>query len=434
MLHRLSIVAGFVALMVGAFFAIRWLAIRSKINAELDRIRQAGEPATIDELEAFYAYPAEEDDITALWLDAISPLNQPAFWNAGKEIPFLDGDVQPPIVGSEWPEIAKAKALLDEYATTLEKLHAAAATPGRARYPVDFQKGFEMLLPHVQELSAAVRLLRLEADVRAHHGDAQGACESILAILATGRTLEHEPVLVSLLVRTAIDRRAFEELERLIGIVAFSDARLNQLQDKLRAMQYGRGFYRALLGERVVQAVSFQNGLIAEDTFPGAGWASWQVFGRDAVASYLETMEQLVAASQSDWREANARVRQIADQFQEKVRFRQLMAALFITGYRDALRAASDVVAKGRAADAAIAVELYFRRHGNFPGQLDQLVPEFLPEVPQDPFTGEPLRYLIEEDGYVVYSVGSDGVDDGGKSDDWRGPDIVFRVSKPSAE
>ena len=98
------------------------------------------------------------------------------------------------------------------------------------------------------------------------------------------------------------------------------------------------------------------------------------------------------------------------------------------------MRAATNAVAKSRAGDAAIAVERFRRRHGKLPERLGQLVPEFLPKVPDDPYTGEPLRYLIEENGYVVYSVGPDGVDDGGKSDDSRGPDLVFRVSRPSAD
>jgi hypothetical protein len=42
-------------------------------------------------------------------------------------------------------------------------------------------------------------------------------------------------------------------------------------------------------------------------------------------------------------------------------------------------------------------------------------VPEFLSSVPLDPVDGEPLRYRRNGDGtFLLYSVGENGVDDGG--------------------
>jgi hypothetical protein len=38
-----------------------------------------------------------------------------------------------------------------------------------------------------------------------------------------------------------------------------------------------------------------------------------------------------------------------------------------------------------------------------------------LAAVPLDPFDGAPLRYKQLADGVVIYSVGTDQVDDGGK-------------------
>ena len=42
-------------------------------------------------------------------------------------------------------------------------------------------------------------------------------------------------------------------------------------------------------------------------------------------------------------------------------------------------------------------------------------MPAFLPALPLDPFDGEPLRYKRMPDGIVIYSVGVDGKDDGGR-------------------
>ncbi len=64
----------------------------------------------------------------------------------------------------------------------------------------------------------------------------------------------------------------------------------------------------------------------------------------------------------------------------------------------------------------ALAVERYRLARGKLPEALGQLVPDYLAAVPEDPFDGTPLRYRRTERGFVVYSVGEDGNDDGGKA------------------
>lgn len=66
-----------------------------------------------------------------------------------------------------------------------------------------------------------------------------------------------------------------------------------------------------------------------------------------------------------------------------------------------------------------IALEEYRIDHGEYPMALDVLAPRYLPTIPVDPWSGRELRYCRElEDspgvGYVLYSVGIDGVDDAG--------------------
>ncbi len=54
-------------------------------------------------------------------------------------------------------------------------------------------------------------------------------------------------------------------------------------------------------------------------------------------------------------------------------------------------------------------------KHGNLPQELSALVPEFLSQVPRDPVDGQPLRFkLTATNTFVLYSIGKDGVDDGG--------------------
>jgi len=63
-----------------------------------------------------------------------------------------------------------------------------------------------------------------------------------------------------------------------------------------------------------------------------------------------------------------------------------------------------------------VALEQYRRDHERLPESLDALVPEYLPEVPPDPFCGAPMRYEITDGGYRLYSAAE--VKDGQM---WRG-------------
>ena len=63
----------------------------------------------------------------------------------------------------------------------------------------------------------------------------------------------------------------------------------------------------------------------------------------------------------------------------------------------------------------ACAVERYRLGNKRLPVSLGDLVPAFLPVVPNDPITGRPLLYKPKEDGaFVVYGVGWNQIDNGG--------------------
>lgn len=65
-----------------------------------------------------------------------------------------------------------------------------------------------------------------------------------------------------------------------------------------------------------------------------------------------------------------------------------------------------------------LAIEIYRGQHGGLPPTLDALTPDVLAEAPRDPWAADG-RYVYRLDdasplGYVLYSVGPDGIDDGG--------------------
>jgi hypothetical protein len=71
-----------------------------------------------------------------------------------------------------------------------------------------------------------------------------------------------------------------------------------------------------------------------------------------------------------------------------------------------------------RCAIVALAAERYRRARGQWPETLEALAAVgYLKQVPTDVFDGRPLRWRRLDDGAVVYSVGPDGQDNGGKLD-----------------
>ena len=86
----------------------------------------------------------------------------------------------------------------------------------------------------------------------------------------------------------------------------------------------------------------------------------------------------------------------------------------------------------------ALALRCYRLDHGELPPALADLVPEYLAEVPVDPFSGRPLVYRRQDGEYLLYSVGPDGQDDGGTpwqespDETWTAPGTDIPLDPPA--
>ena len=78
------------------------------------------------------------------------------------------------------------------------------------------------------------------------------------------------------------------------------------------------------------------------------------------------------------------------------------------------------MLARTRAAEMALAIERARLATGAVVAEPADLVGAYVERVPADPFDGAPLRYRLLGPGYLIYSVGEDGVDDGGRMRDGR--------------
>lgn len=75
-----------------------------------------------------------------------------------------------------------------------------------------------------------------------------------------------------------------------------------------------------------------------------------------------------------------------------------------------------------------MALKAYQIDNAKLPNSLDELVPEYLSQVPKDPFDGQAIRFSPEK--RIIYSVGQDLIDSGGSQGDdlYSMPDPTLKI------
>jgi RNA polymerase sigma factor (sigma-70 family) len=84
----------------------------------------------------------------------------------------------------------------------------------------------------------------------------------------------------------------------------------------------------------------------------------------------------------------------------------------------------------------AFALATYHGEHGCYPKTLETLAPGYVEEVPNDFLSGMPLIYRPSQKGYLLYSVGVNGRDDGGHGPEGTpsGDDLPVRMPLSALE
>ena len=308
-----------------------------------------------------------------------------------------------------------------------------------------------MMLPHAGELRQLVRVMAFDARKAAVEGDGDRVVADLEAMIAMGGHARDIPVLICDLVGLAVDGLTIEVfmevlserpdvisnegLLRLAHVFAGLDDRFELrmngerlgFYDLLQRMYtpgddgYLVGSLAVLGGENELLKLDAEYGsLLAKVGRVGALPAvTLMMASRGEVeAEYDRYMDRMVSAfSRPMWEwEKDIEAEELDFERNRLQKMRYLPMAIMVPSIRSAGEVFKRSETKRDAMLVAVALELYKRRHGGWPASLDELVPGLLPEVPRDPYTGEGLGYVVGEDGRpIVYSVGRDGDDDGGR-------------------
>ena len=95
------------------------------------------------------------------------------------------------------------------------------------------------------------------------------------------------------------------------------------------------------------------------------------------------------------------------------------LSQMFILDGRHGRFRSVNIDATNRLLMVGLALKIHKDEHGKYPTTLTELDPGVIASIPDDPFgVSGALKYRLEKDKYVLYSVGPDGKDDGGAAID----------------
>ncbi len=430
------------AVLIGlAVAGVQWRA-DSSLQKRMEAIRAKGEPVTPEELAARHPAPPKAEDAGESYGKAGESLREDitAKEYQARMRSLYDTRLQNHI-GEEllqWME-----AYLAGHTDALNALLDAADRPP-ARFNLDLSRGFEAPLPNLLELRGSAQLLQLEAFVAAEKGESERAARAVRAILAMDHTMRDAPLTIMQMIRLALRSMACESIRRTLPLAGYSDGQLLLLGRALAETDDPEAVSRAFIGERAMGLQAFERPEYmipdlreADKWLPGAGSLASGVVRLSLAASgererYLDIMTRLVEASRLPVPEAMEQVRQLERETLATARtLLPSMTDWIIPSFGRCILQLARSDAELRCAMAAVAVERHRLAQGAPPEAIQELVPAFLPALPEDPFDGEPLRYSNDNDGYTLYSIGMDREDNGGvPTDTNRGDDVVFRVGR----
>ena len=459
---------------------------RIALSREMARVHAQGDTLSIAELTPPLPLPSENgaaDFLAAanfLGSGSVVPYNLP-YGKSG-----LPGKVRPATQSREWV-ITQGRTTnhftaeqlaqdIKQARPQLEAIREAVHRPA-LRFPIAYSLVNFALLPHLAPSKQASQWLRAASLSALFAGDREEAVADLESLALLSRKQTEEPLMVSQLVGIAEASIGITATWDALQLPGWNDAQLAGLQAAWTGPNHVERMAKSFAMERAMGHELFEHltptsldalnsGFIGGS--PSSGLPSLPK-NADELLDFIDGLMQATgqalrrfvaqplwyaAWSAQDhthllreWRNAIEMARQVARVHSLRVakkylsgdtdeqidnsplnRVRFLISSALIGSMQRAIIRASTADTHCQLAVTAIALQRYQLRYGHQAPSLKDLVPEFLPEVPIDPMDGQPLRYRLHDDGtFLLYSVGEDGVDDGGnpnraEGDRWVSP------------
>ena len=331
-----------------------------------------------------------------------------------------------------------AGTVADQLQPSLAELHTALRVPTTDPGWNYAELASSGRIPNFVSHRVVAQSLHALIMVELRRNDLAAAQRDLLTLIRLGRLNIEGWTLVIQMIRTALLGLTCDAVWNALQAPGWTEDQLSELQQELERVIVVPQLPRTFEAERVGNLAEFDRYL--REGPSSRAWL-WQFTTTKRPPAWLEQPAFLV------WRRARSgKDRLLLLQFQQQVieRHRRLAAgvpfrelgpypqwtpswwnrsaeaqALFpLSAPPNFVRATATVVRNDTErllAIAALALERYRLRHGQYPGALGDLEPEILTAVPQDAISGKPLQYRLLPDGRsLLYSVGFNGRDDSG--------------------
>ena len=442
------IIALFVALPVGLYFW-RDYTLGRQLQAELDAIKQRGEPLTLVKATA---ESVPDDENAAVLYQQVFQVDFTTGTSSSLLVDFTPDELD--LVGrfSRQPNEEDARWLRQyladpQRAKCLRILRQASLKP-HAVFAVRWDLCGGTLFPHYSKMRAATRVMVQKANLAAYDGDMAEALDWHATVLRMSRHVIDEPAMIADLVAIAMQSMSFRELKHLLRDHEVPPGAADELDAALADFDMQAALKRALIGERALGLQCFDMAYENPVTFMQqsgsvpTGFEALGALGRALgpikkadMLTYLRSMRQAISLA-----ERPARVGRVkADALTEEIEALQFWQAPVTKMLGPALvaRAGSktdQAVANIIMCRLVLALKAYRRDTGAYPTSLSGLQPALGWTIPDDPFSGKPYVYRRQGEGFILYSLGQNESDDGGMSEyepqtgQWRGEtsDIVW--------
>jgi hypothetical protein len=418
-------------IVLGLYVAYR-CTLHLMVQAKLDEIRKQGYPVTLAELDKWYPQPPPGENAADTYLKAFALFSSKQA--SDTNLPIV-GDTRLPRRGWVMDEDMKREIAdyLGKNSQALALLHTASGF-SRCRYPIDLTNGSATLLPHLTSIHKGVRLLLLEAIFRAQNGEADQAVRSVLCSLALANSLTAEPLEISQLTRLTGYREAATYLSVVLSRVTPSENSLKELENAFSNLRASEGLLYGNAGERCL-GIDFCK-RPTESIIAMLGHATPPPYLKQKVLFFrvtgcLDIFLLRYLKDEERYREVCSMplpegVKQTKNADPAASLTQLLLICFLRLGEGSIIQVVGFDTAQVDACRTGLAIERHRLSNSNLPNKLDELVPAYLATIPVDPFDGQLLRYKKLAKGYVVYSVGEDGKDDGGDEK----KDITFTVER----
>ena len=418
------------------FTWFRW-SVSRRLAAQIASLESQGYPVTLDQLDAWYQLPDGAnngaDDYTEAFVWRVA-------WN---------NDVRSslPIVGSaslpepNMPLDPNMLALMQDYLADNAKAMAwldQGAQCEHVRWPGDYRDGIMLQMPWLSDIRECGRLYAIKMLIAIEQGDSVAVVRSWSSGMALAGSLEQIPSLIGQLVRLSCMGTLRGTLERGLARLEFTDEQLVQLSDRLASAMEVDSLIRATAGEVCFMLDGLQNTTPEfgdEMGFTRFMLVPYRLAGlmhRD-LCEYLALNEIMLNPRPTSMQEFLT-AGKLAQKKAQAVPKSHLMLRMVLPALGSITRVYSRHYAGQISTQTALAALRYDLKYQHLPEKIDGLIPEFMDTMPVDPFDGESVRYVKRYKGFIVYSVGEDGQDNGGRikdpNDRDRPHDLVFSVQK----